>query len=48
MITSKERKAAIKFLKDITNIADFTYHNYKEVVAKGNTFICEEMKKVKV
>ena len=47
-ITSKELKAAIKFLKDITNRADFTDHNYKEVVAKGNNFICEEMEKVKV
>ena len=47
-ITSKELKAAIKFLKDITNRADFTDSNYKEVVAKGNNFIFEEMNKVKV
>ena len=47
-INSKELKAAIKFLKDITNRADFTDSNYKEVVAKGNNFIFEEMNKVKV
>ena len=46
-ITSKELKAAIKFIIDITKREDFTHEYYKEVVDKGQDFIWTEMNKTK-